>query len=109
MQEHVESIMKETTMDNVPILYRNIMDGLPSNFARDVFLWATDRPGNDRMCYSAEKFALEADLLERRLTPMLDAASKIHGMEGHDPDLMNFILKRHANYKWGGNVAPNYA
>lgn len=95
--------------DNLPTLYRNIMDGLPSDFARDVFLWATERLGEDQMCYRAEAFALEADNLVAVLTPMLDAASRIHGLPTRDPDLMAFILKRHANWRFSGNQAPSYA
>lgn len=95
--------------DNLPILYRNIMDGLPSDFARDAFLWAVERPGEDRMCYRAEAFAREVDQLVGVLTPLLDAGAKVHGGEAHDPDLMAFIFKRHANWRFGGNQSPSYA
>jgi hypothetical protein len=94
--------------ENMPILYQNIMFGLPSDFARSVFLWAVERPGEDRMCYRAEKFAQEAHALVERLTPMLDLRAKMNGLEAHDPDLMAFFLKRHANWRYGGNVAPSY-
>lgn len=94
---------------NIPILYRNIMDGLPTDFARDVSLWAVERPGEDRMCYRAERFAREADRLISVAAPMLDAAARLHGRERHDPDLMNFIMTRHANWRFGGNVKPSYA
>ena len=93
---------------NMPVLYQNIMYGLPSDFARDAFLWATERPGEDRICYRAERFAREADALIRVIIPMLDASAKIHGRESHDPDLMAFVLKRHANLKFGGNQSPSY-
>ena len=95
-------------MGNLPILYQNVMYGLPSDFASDVFLWATERPDNDRMCYRAEEFAREADLLRNRLSPMLDAAARIHGLTYHDPDLMDFILTRHANWRLGGNLKPEF-
>ena len=95
--------------DNLPILYRNIMDGLPSDFARDVFLWAVERPGEGPMCYRAEASAREADRLVSFLTPLLDAGAKVHGADAHDPDLMAFILKRHANWRFGGNLSPSYA
>ena len=95
--------------DNFPIIYRNVMDGLPSDSAREVFLWAVERPGEDRMCYRAEAFAWEADSFVRRAVPMLDAGARIYGLEKHDPDLLNFILKRHANWRFGGNQSPTYA
>lgn len=44
---------------NVPVLYQNIMYGLPNDLARSVFLWATDRIKWDHGCYRAEKFARE--------------------------------------------------
>ena len=104
--------------ENLPVLYRNVMDGLPSDFARDAFLWAVERPGEDRMCYRAERFAREADALVKTLAPMFDAASRIlseqmphlspNEVRGHDPDLMRFCLQRHANWRFGGNVAPSY-
>ena len=94
---------------NLPVLYQNIMDGLPTDFARDAFLWATERLGEDRMCYRAERFAREADALIRAIIPMLDASAKLHGRESHDPDLLAFVLKRHANWRFGGNQSPTYA
>ena len=94
---------------NMPILYRNIMSGLPTELARDAFLWATERPGNDRMCYRAEAFGREVQRLADTLAPLLDAGAKVHGLAAHDPDLMAFMLKRHANWRYGGNVAPEYA
>lgn len=97
-------------VENLPILYQNIIFGLPSKLAEDAFLWATERPGEDRMCYRAEKFAREVHHLFGTLTSMLDAASGNLGAqhESHDPDLMNFILKRHANYRFDGNQSPTY-
>ena len=101
-------VMQMTSTDNLPILYQNIMDGLPSDFARDVFLWAVERPNQDRMLYKAEEFAREADRLKFVSTFMLDAGARVHGLEKHDPDLMEFILKRHANWRYGGNLKTFY-
>lgn len=94
---------------NLPILYQNIMFGLKSDLGRDVFLWATERPGEEVMCYRAERFAHEVEQLVSRLRPILDAAARQHGMDAHDPDLMRFILVRHANWRFGGNLSPDYA
>ena len=93
---------------NLPILYQNIMFGLSSDLACDAFLWAVERPDEGIMCYRAENFAHEVDNIVCKLTPMLDAGSIIHGMAGHDPDLINFILVRHANWRFGGNQRPTY-
>jgi hypothetical protein len=101
--------MNAPSPENMPILYRNALDSLPSDFARDVWLWAAERPGMDPMCYKADRFAIEADKLVRDLMPMLDASAGIHGLQGHDPELMSFFLKRHANWRFGGNLSPPYA
>jgi hypothetical protein len=61
------------------------------------------------MLYKAEAFALECDMLVKVLTPMLDVGAKQHHRESHDRDLMRFILTRHANWRFGGNVSPSYA
>ena len=94
--------------ENMPILYQNIIFGLPNDLAVDAFLWAVERPGEDIYCYRAEAFAHEVAQLVATLSPMVDAASRIHGATAHDPDLMNFILKRHANWRFGGNQSPEY-
>ena len=95
--------------DNLPILYRNIMDGLPSDIARDAFLWAVERPNEDRYCYRAEAFAREVHGLTMVAAPMLTAAARINRQDAYDPDLMRFIQIRHANWRYGGNVKPGYA
>ena len=95
--------------ENMPVLYRNIMDGLPSDFAREVFLWAVERPNEDRYCYRAERFALEAHDLVGRLKTLLDMGAKVYDLDCHDPDLLNFVMKRHANWRYGGNMSPGYS
>lgn len=94
---------------NLPILYQNIMFGLPDDLARDAFLFAVERPGEDRMCYRAERFAREVSRLVSTLRPMFESAARIHRLEASDPDLERFILTRHANLQFGGNVSPSYA
>jgi len=95
--------------ENMPILYRNIMDGLPSDIARDAFLWATDRPNEDRCCYRAESFAREVHELTMSVEEMLGMAAKVHGQEAYDPNLLRFIQTRHANWFYEGNAKPSYA
>ena len=94
--------------ENMPILYTNIMDGLPSGLAKEAFLWAVERPGEDRMCYRAERFALQVHQAAERLRPMLAFSAHQHGMDAPDPSLTAFILRRHANLNFGGNVSPPY-
>ena len=106
---------------NLPVLYRNVMDFLPSDFAREVFLWALERPGEDRMCYRAEALAREADRLMgwvQHLVGLADwrafraAANGVRShilSDGQREDLIAFIMTRHANWRYGGNVKPTYA
>lgn len=95
-------------IENMPILYQNIMLGMPTELERDAFLFATNRPGNDRMCYRAERFAREVGKIAQTLTPILDRAAQRHGAARHDDDLMQYILRRHANNEFGGNLTPTY-
>lgn len=101
-------MIKHTHQENLPVLYQNIIFGLPSEFACDVFLWAIERPDQDRMLYNAERFAREADKLVNTLLPLLDISAKQHGLGGCDKDLINFILKRHANFEFGRDTTINY-
>lgn len=103
--------------ENMPILYRNAMDALPSDFARDVFLWAVERPVQDKLLYRAEAFAREVDQLASTTDAILDLANwsifkSKKGIlldEAAIDDLKNFILTRHANLRYGGNLRPSYA
>lgn len=93
---------------NLPTLYRNALDAMPSDFARDVWLWAAEHRSMDAMLYDADRFAIQAESLVAKIAPMLKAAAKSHGLDNIDPDLVNFILRRHANFQLGGNLSPPY-
>ena len=102
-------------MTNLPVLYRNIMDGLPNDLARDVFLWAVERPGEDRMCYRAEAFAREAVRVIATFAVLAAMADSVHVRHGRRlsleqfEDLLGFVAARHANWRYGGNQRPTYA
>lgn len=99
----------------MPTLYENIKFGLPSEFARDVFLWAVDKFPNDHAAYKAEHFAREADHLSETVKTLLwkSQLSKINmgGRvmdEEQEASFFEFIMARHANYRTGGNRKINY-
>ncbi len=106
---------------NFPVLYQNAMAALPNNFANEVFLWAVERPGEDAMCYRAEAFAREADYIFRACQNLIGLAdwtnfkAATEGVssrvlsEDQREELMSFVMTRHANYRYGGNVKPSYA
>lgn len=61
------------------------------------------------MQYGADEYALEVEDLVLSLRPMLSAANRPHNASDEVmDDLMDFILKRHANYRLGGNVSPAF-
>jgi hypothetical protein len=93
-------------MSNIPILYRNVMDSLPSGFARDIFLWATDKFPNDRMVYKAEAFAREAESIAYVSGMLVTLARKNYPdmTDEQCSDLIEFIRVRHANWRLGGNI-----
>lgn len=102
---------------NLPILYQNIMLGLPDGIAQDAFLWASDRPDADLMQYGAEAFAREVARLALTMPPLISRSAAIHREQNPSismsdeaaSDLMRFILTRHANLRFGGNFsAPQY-
>ena len=100
---------------NTPILYRNVMDGLPSELACDAFLWAVDRQNEDAYCYRAEAFGRDVDDLSRTVDALLELqawtifrnGSRLMDSE-QTADLKAFMLTRHANWRYGGNLKPAY-
>lgn len=101
--------------NNMPVLYQNIMDSLPSDLSRKAFLWATDHFPMDHHCYKAEAFAREVYELNlfnrymihlRQMVTLRDGGKLLD--EEQEADLLGFYLKRHANYRTGGNKSPNY-
>lgn len=97
---------------NMPILYRNILDGLPTRFAKGVFLWAVERPGEDAMCYRAERLAREANEFFSTFNEMLDLAAWSTLKNGgrlldaaQTADLQHFIMVRWSNWRFGGNAS----
>jgi len=96
---------------NLPILYQNIMFGLPTDYARDAFLWASDKFQDDAMAYKAEAFAREADTLFSQIGSLIDIAQTTRlrsgGMvmnEEQELDLLQYFQARFANWRIGGNV-----
>ena len=96
---------------NLPVLFDNIMFGLPSEYAIKVFLWAYEMPWNDRYSYAAENFAREADRIRNVIGDMIDMSRRIYKDQSdidmsdeRAQDLKDFIVNRYANWKLGGNV-----
>lgn len=97
---------------NMPILHRNIMDGLPSDFARDVFLWGIERPGEDPYCYRSEATANEAHRLLVSIQALLDVQHRVAGQMGgpmmskeQRADLEHYMMVRWSNWRYGGNAS----
>lgn len=91
---------------NYAPLHDNVMSHLATEIGRKAFLWAADAHDRSRMKYPAESYALEVDRLVMVLPPLIDAGGRPHGCWNDEKasDLLRFILKRHANWRFGGNV-----
>lgn len=102
-------------MTNLPILYQNIIYGLPDEYAVEAFLWFVERPNQDRFLYRAEAFAREASDLRKTVEGLIWLTQRSNLRTGghvinreQEFELVNFIMTRHANYRTGGNAKPDY-
>lgn len=103
--------------ENMPVLYRNALDAMPSDYARDVWLWAVERQGMDPMGYKADAYALEWEWAANFIGGLVDKANAVNsrlqtGLElppVEKSDLLNFIERRRANLRMGDNQRPSYA
>lgn len=106
-------------MSNQPPLFTNILDSLEDE-SKKVFLWALERPSLKKMSYDemlleAEKFTWEVEKLQNIVGPLIDMSSKtLSDMSSHKLTheqrsyLLKFIMTRHANFRFGGNISPSY-
>lgn len=95
------------TTANMPILWQNAMLWVQTEIGRKAWIWFMETRGGDDK--AADRYAWEVDTLVMRLRPMIDAANKAHGAADEViDDLMRFILVRHANFRFGGNVRPAF-
>ena len=87
------------------------MDGLPSEFSKEVFLWSCDKFSDDQMAYKAEAFArkignltpaIRAFIDMRQMVTLRDGGILLN--EGQEADLLRFCQARMANFEMGGNV-----
>lgn len=96
--------MSATT--NMPILWQNAMLWVQTEIGRKAWIWFMETRGG---AADADKYAWEVDGLVLTIRPMIDLANEPHG--GSDEvmdDLMRFILVRHANWRFGGNIRPYF-
>jgi hypothetical protein len=93
---------------NMPILWQNALMQYGTEIARKAWVWFAETRGSG-MQYQADKFAAEVDHLVFSLAPMVQSANKAHNAADEVlDDLVSFILRRHANYRLGGNINPTY-
>jgi hypothetical protein len=103
-------------MGNLLPLLDNWCVSLKTEIARKLMLWAAETRDGSKMKYKAAKYADQVDLLVLSMRPMLAMSHQILAQQRGDKmakrciedevveDLMQFILARHANHFWGGNV-----
>jgi len=103
--------MGDSEVTNLPILYQNCLLQYSSEITKKAWLWFADRHDKTSMKYPSDRYAAEVDKLVRFLRPALHMAQDIHAAQGTPrlsgegmDDLLRFILKRHANWRLGGNT-----
>ena len=94
-----------TADSNMPILWRNVMLGLTSEIGRKAFVWAAETRDSTVQKYPAETYAHEVETICGFLGNALGFVRKLHAIDDERlDDLQMFMLKRHANHRFGGNV-----
>lgn len=92
-------------MSNMPILYENCLLQYTTEIAKKAWLWFAESRDRSGMKYPSDLYANEVETLVLQMQPMLKASQKIHNCSDEVmSDLLKFLLKRHANYRLGGNV-----
>jgi len=94
-----------TVASNMPVLWQNVMLGFASEVGRKAFVWAADARDGTAKKYPAEAYAHEVETICGFLAPALGFVRKLHEIDDERlDDLQMFMLKRHANHRFGGNV-----
>lgn len=97
---------------NLPPLLDNWCFSLRTEIARKLMLWTAEALDHSPMKYRAASYADEVDALVEFRGAVLEKgaaqhAGRLTGTMGTDEivdDLTLFILTRHANHFWGGNI-----
>lgn len=95
---------------NMPILWQNcLLQYGTCPVAAKAWVWAAETQPMDARYYRADAYANEAKKLVESLPPKLELAASLHDEAcEHLDDLMKFVLLRHANHRFGGNVRPPF-
>ena len=102
------------TESNMPVLWQNALLQYRTEVARKAWVWYAETRGSG-MQYKGDKFAGEVDKLvltnmhfiplgmaQHKSNPYCDTSEEVMS------DLMSYILRRHANWRLGGNIKPTY-
>ena len=101
-------------MTNYPIYVQNALAPLSTEIARKAWLWHHDAYPS-HLGYRSDEYAQEVDKIVSVLRPLLKFAYEKHHVANQRSDadevlsdLEAFILRRHANKRFGGNVRPQF-
>lgn len=78
-------------MSNLSVLQRNIIHALDCEVSEMFFLKALEKVDT----LTAERHAYVHHMLVNRLSPMLDMAARVQGLDAVPQGLMAYILDRH--------------
>lgn len=97
------------SVSNMPTLWQNCVMQFSTEIARKAWIWFAETRGTG-MLFDADEYASEVERLVQLVRPVCALGMRHHGVEDDEriDDLMRFILTRHANAKFGGNVTPSF-
>lgn len=95
---------------NMPVLWQNALGQYGTcPVAAKAWVWAAETQPMDARYYRADAYADEVKALVEFYSPVLEFAASLHGDEReYLDDLVKFLLLRHANHRFGGNVRPPF-
>lgn len=99
-------------MSNLPTLYQNALAQYPSETVQKAWVWCAENHDRSPVKYGADRYADEVSRLLEFMGVALPAAADV--LRENQPhlnpddetlnDLARFMLKRHANWRFGGNI-----
>lgn len=93
---------------NMPILWQNALSQFSTTIAQKAWVWFAETRGTG-MLYQADNYAMEVERLLLSVRPKITMADKAYQMDEETlDDLLRFILKRHVNYRLGGDINPPF-
>lgn len=92
-------------MSNLPVLWQNCLLQFKTDIAQKAWLWFAANKGSGSQ-YAADRYAGEVEAIALAVCPLMQFGAALP--DEKQSDLLQFILTRHANWRIGANVKPDY-